>query len=153
MVRLTDLHAAGQQSAINLECPSFEDTPFVAPRPLSKRTVTIISSAGLIQRGDAPFRRGDSGYRTFTADIPNEEILLSHISVNFDRLPAVTDIELVFPRQTLSQMAEGKELGAAADEHYSYMGATDPVEMEKSAGELAGRLHSQGVDTAVLLPV
>lgn len=153
MVRFNDLHAAGQKSALELDCPSFEDSPFVAPKSLKKRTVALISTAGLIREGDTPFRGGDASYRTFTSDVPDEAIRLSHISVNFDRISAISDIELVLPRQTLSQMAKDREIQAAANEHYSFMGATDPAAMEESANELAARLHLLGVDSATLLPV
>jgi hypothetical protein len=45
------------------------------------------------------------------------------------------------------------KIGAVADTHYSFMGATDPRTMEVHARELAGRLHDNGVDSAVFLPV
>ena len=40
-----------------------------------------------------------------------------------------------------------------ADTHYSFMGATDPLEMEPYARELAGRLKQDNVDSVLLAPV
>ena len=44
-------------------------------------------------------------------------------------------------------------IGSVADTHYSFMGATDPVQMESYAREVAGRLKQDGVDAAILSPV
>jgi len=40
-----------------------------------------------------------------------------------------------------------------ADTHYSFMGATDPLQMEPHARELAGRLKQDNVDSVLLAPV
>jgi len=109
MARMEDLHAAGREALEALECPVFEDRPWVAPEPLSQRKVALISSAGLIKRGDRPFRGGDAGYRTFPSSVKDEDIMLSHISVNFDRTMAFRDLGGIFPRQMMRDLA-GNEL-------------------------------------------
>jgi hypothetical protein len=48
--------------------------------------------------------------------------------------------------------AEGT-IGSMADTHYSFMGATDPLQMEPHARELAGRLKQDKVDSVLLAPV
>lgn len=153
MVRLADLHEAGRQSALDLDCPSFTDTPFVSPKPLAQQKVAIVSTAGLIARGDAPFRRGDTSYRIFDDTTANDDILVSHISINLDRVSVIRDIELMFPRDTLAEIADGQAIGEAANEHYSFLGSSDPLAMEEPANSLAAHLHQQGVDSVVLLPV
>ncbi len=153
MVRMTDMHEVGKTNLLALECPTFTDKPFVAPKPLKDRKIAIVSSAGLIKRGEKPFKGGDAGYRTFSPATDKTEILVGHISVNFDRSAAIANLESVFPRETLRQMAEDGEIGAAADTHYSFMGATDPLKMEDEAKNLAATLKNDGVDTVVLLPV
>jgi hypothetical protein len=37
--------------------------------------------------------------------------------------------------------------------HYSFMGATDPLQMESHARQLAGQLKADEVDAVVLPPV
>jgi len=44
-------------------------------------------------------------------------------------------------------------IGSVAQTHYSFMGATDPVQMEPYARELAGRLKKDAVDAVILSPV
>jgi len=153
VVRLRDLHEAGQRGADALECPVFADKPFVQPIPAQQRKVTLVSSAGLIRRGDQPFRGGDTGYRTFTDDDDNADVLVSHISVNFDRTAAVRNIESVFPRTALREVAAEGHIGASADSHYSFLGSSDPVALEAEAKVLAGVLQQDKVNTVVLLPV
>lgn len=153
MVRLADLHPAGRESAKSLECPQFDDQPFVPVASLKDRSVAIVSTAGLIKRGEPPFRRGDASYREFTADNDNSDVVLGHISINFDRLAALENIETIFPRDTLAEMAAEGTIKATAKTHYSFMGASNPADMEPYAKELAAKLLNEGIDTAVLLPV
>jgi len=153
MVRMADLHEAGRQGAEALECPEFADRPFAPQIAAQDRKVAIISSAGLIQRGDRPFKGGDAGYRVFTDDVEDGDILISHISNNFDRTVAIESIESIFPRKALAEMSVAGEIGAVSSTHYSFMGATDPLTMEDEAAGLAQWLKADGVNTAVFLPV
>jgi hypothetical protein len=40
-----------------------------------------------------------------------------------------------------------------ADTHYSFMGASDPLQMEPHARALAGKLKEDRVDSVLLAPV
>ena len=153
MVRLSDLHAAGQQGAKALECPDYSGLDAASPAPRAQRKLALVSSAGLIRRGDMPFKGGDAGYRVIDNTLANEDILLSHVSVNFDRTAAIRNIEAIMPRQVAQQLVADGDIAALADEHYSFMGATDPKMMQESATEAAQRMLEQGVNTVVLLPV
>jgi D-proline reductase (dithiol) PrdB len=50
-------------------------------------------------------------------------------------------------------MAADGEIGSVADEHYSFMGAADPLTMEKSAREVASQMKQEGVNTVYLIPI
>ena len=50
-------------------------------------------------------------------------------------------------------MDEEGLIGSVASNHYSFMGATDPRDMEDDARHLAGVLKADQVDAVVLLPV
>jgi D-proline reductase (dithiol) PrdB len=50
-------------------------------------------------------------------------------------------------------MAADGEIGSVAATHYSFMGATDPVQMEGYAREVAGHLKQDKVDAVILSPV
>jgi D-proline reductase (dithiol) PrdB len=153
MARMTDLPQATQTNMANLECPRFETTPFVSGPPLAERRVAVVTSAGLVRRGERPFVSGDVDYRVLPADTPASQILMSHASVNFDRTAFQRDINVVFPLDRLRAMAAAGAIGSLAATHYSFMGATDPRGMEANARAVAGRLKSDRVDAVLLTPV
>ena len=153
MTRLTDLPPAQAKRLAELECPDFATRPWVTGPPLSQRRVAIVSSAGLVVRGESPFRGRDADYRVIPAATKADELLISHISINFDRTGFHEDWSVVFPLDRLRELAAEGMIGGVASTHYSFMGATDPVEMEPYARELAGRLKQDGVDAAILPPV
>jgi D-proline reductase (dithiol) PrdB len=153
MARMTDLPQATQANMANLECPRFETTPFVSGPPLAERRVAVVTSAGLVRRGEQPFVSGDVDYRVLPADTSASQILMSHASVNFDRTAFQRDINVVFPLDRLRAMAAAGAIGSLAATHYSFMGATDPRGMEANARAVAGRLKSDRVDAVLLTPV
>src|ERR1700690_2168759 len=153
MTRLTDLPPAQAKRLAELECPDFTTRPWVRGPALSQRRVAIVSSAGLVVRGENPFRGRDPDYRAIPADTKPEELLISHISINFDRTGFQEDWNVVFPLSRLKELAAEGVIGSVAQTHYSFMGATDPVEMESYARELAGRLKQDHVDAVILSPV
>lgn len=153
MTRLTDLVPAQAKRLAELECPDFETRPWVSGPALPQRRVAIVSSAGLVVRGGDPFRGRDADYRIIPADTRPGELLLSHISVNFDRTGFQEDWNVVFPIDRLRELAAEGAIGSVAKTHYSFMGATDPVQMEPYARELSGRLKQDAVDAVILSPV
>ena len=153
MTRLTSLPPEQAKRLAELECPDFTTRPWVAGPPLSQRRVAIVSSAGLVVRDENPFRGRDPDYRVIPADTKPEELLISHISINFDRTGFQEDWNVVFPLDRLKELAAEGLIGSVARTHYSFMGATDPVEMEEHARELAGRLKRDQVDAVILSPV
>jgi D-proline reductase (dithiol) PrdB len=150
---LTDLPPAQAQRLAELECPDFKTRPWVVGPSLGQRRVAIVSSAGLVVRGEDPFRGRDPDYRAIPASAKPEELLCSHISINFDRTGFQEDWNVVFPLDRLHELASERVIGSIAETHYSFMGATDPVHMEPHARELAGRLRSDQVDAVILSPV
>jgi D-proline reductase (dithiol) PrdB len=153
VTRLTDLPPAQAKRLAELDCPDFTTRPWVSGPPLSQRRVAIVSSAGLVVRGENPFRGRDADYRVIPADTKPDDLLISHISINFDRTGFQEDWSVVFPLDRLRELAAEGMIGGVAPTHYSFMGATDPVQMEPHARELAGRLKQDRVDAAILPPV
>jgi len=153
VTRLTDLPPAQAKRLAELECPDFERRPWVTGPALSERRVAIVSSAGLVVRSQDPFRGRDPDYRVIPAETRPERLLISHISINFDRTGFQEDWNVVFPLDRLSELATEGVIGSVAATHYAFMGATDPVLMEPHARELAGRLKRDAVDAVILPPV
>jgi D-proline reductase (dithiol) PrdB len=153
MARLTDLPTAMAERLAALDCPSFATTPWVDGLPLPQRRVAVVSSAGLVVRGGPPFRGRDADYRVIPAATQPDQLLISHISINFDRTGFQEDWNVVFPLDRLRELAAAGAIGSLAAAHYSFMGATDPVLMEANAREVAGHLKQDGVDAVLLSPV
>jgi len=153
MVRMADLTPAQRQTLPALPCPQFENQPWVRGGPLSERRVVIVSSAGLMLRGERPVTAADVRYRAIPHDAPAGDVLMSHVSVNYDRTGFQRDMNVAFPRDRLQELADAGVIGAVAPTHYATMGAVEPEGLEAQTRELAATLNSAGVDSAVLLPV
>ena len=76
MTRLTDLPPGQAKRLAELECPDFPTRPWMSGPGLSQRRVAIISSAGLVVRGENPVRGRDPDYRTIAATIAANDLLL-----------------------------------------------------------------------------
>ena len=153
MVRMVDLRESARASLEALDCPTLASKPWIQGPPLAKRRVAIISSAGLMLRGEKTVGRGASEYRAIPHAAPAGDILMSHVSVNFDRTGFQQDLNVILPRDRLDELVAAGEIGSAATTHYAFMGATDPRAMETPARAVAARLKAERTDSAVLLPV
>jgi D-proline reductase (dithiol) PrdB len=153
VTRLTDLPPAMAQRLAELDCPDFTSRPWVTGPALSQRRVAVVSTAGLVVRGELPFRGRDPDYRVIPGTTEARDLLTSHISINHDRTGFQEDRNVVFPLDRLNELAAEGVIGAVAETHFSFMGATDPVQMEPYAREVAGRLQSEAVDAIILSPV
>lgn len=136
-----------------LPCPTFERTPWVIGPVLKERRIVIISTAGLHRKGDRPFTVGATDYRVIPVNIAANELVMSHLSTNFDRTGFQQDWNVVFPLDRLKELVARREIGSLAQYHYSFMGATDPCKMEDTVRRLAGILKKEKVDSVLLLPV
>ena len=153
MARLDDIPEPTRTAVANIPCPRFDTTPFVAGPKLSERRVAIVSSAALIRRGDQPFPFGSGEYRAVPGSWNNAEILMSHVSINFDRAGFQRDINVVYPIDRLRELAADGVIGSVASTHYTVMGSTDPAAMVESADGIAAALLADRCDAVVLAPV
>ena len=153
MVRLSTFADKEREHLLNLPCPTFPKTPFLPPLNLANSRIAIVSTAGLHHRADRPFMLGDPGYRLIPTDIEGDDLVMSHISTNFDRTGFQLDMNMVLPLDRLNELAEDGLIGSVADYHYSFMGATDPTQMETQAREVARLLRNGRVDGVLLVPV
>jgi D-proline reductase (dithiol) PrdB len=151
--RLSEMPEVEARHLARIECPTHDDTPLLAGKPLAGRRVVVISTAGLHRRGDRPFQPGDGSYRVIADDTPANELVMSHISVNFDRTGFQQDLNVVFPIDRLRELVADGTVGSLASVHYSFMGAFPPAAAEPHAQHLAGLLKNDKVDAALLVPV
>ena len=153
MVRLEQYGEQERQHLLNLPCPTYDTSPFVTGVTVKESRVALISTAGLHKISDRPFAVGEYGYRLIPRNVQANDLVMSHISTNFDRTGYQLDLNTVFPLDRLNEMAEAGRLGSVAEYHYSFMGATDPVQMEQEACNLASILKKDHVDAVLLVPV
>lgn len=153
MARVQDIPEPTRSTVTTVDCPRFETRPFVTGPALSERRVALISSAALIKRGDKPFAFGSTEHRTLAADCPARDILISHVSINFDRSGFQRDINTVYPVDRLRELAEEGVIGGLGETNYTIMGASDPAGMTNSADRIAGQLRQERIDSILLSPV
>ena len=157
MVRLADLPEWDRDNMLKKipTLPKFGARPWVHGPALSRRRVAIITTAGLHVRGDRPFN-GTTGmdYRVIPEDVASADVIMSHLSVNFDRSGFQADWNVAFPLDRLKELARDGSVGSVARFHYSFMGAISPVtRYEPKARELAALLKQDAVDAVLLSPV
>ena len=157
MVRLSDL--PDEERAHHLDrlqmLPHLEATALIGGVPLDHRRVAIITTAGLHLREDRPYEGGSGmDYRVIPGNAEADDLVMSHVSVNFDRSGFQSDWNVVFPLERIRELAREKVVGSVARFHYSFMGATWPItKFESKVRELAGLLKQDHVDAVVLSPV
>src|SRR5262245_38427082 len=103
------------------DLPDFGLTPYVAGPPLPERRVAIVTTSGLHARGDRPFQVGSADYRVVPGDTPAGDIVMSHVSVNYDRSGFQEDVNVVFPLERLRELQAEGIVGSVSDFHYSFM--------------------------------
>lgn len=156
MPRLDQLSEVQRSSALFFPCMEHDTAPW-APfsKELSQSRVSLVSSAGLHLKGDKPFSGGDPTYRIIPSDSNAGDIIDSHVSIGFDRTGVYRDLNVAFPIDRLRELDQEGVIGSLAQDHYSFMGAQrDPIRLiEETGPEAAQRLHKQGVDVVLLVPI
>jgi D-proline reductase (dithiol) PrdB len=156
MVRLSDLHAS-EAEHLRARAEAMSTIPlgrWVTAKPLTESTVALVSTCGMHRRDDPPFTPGATDFRILPRGVEWGDVILSHISVNFDRSGLADDPNVAMPLDRLEEMAAAGEIGGVAPWHYTFMGAHPQPQMFEEAGSEVGRLlAADGVDVALLVPI
>lgn len=153
MPRLSDLPPEASAALDRLPLQTFDATPWAQAPSLHEARVAIVSTAGLHRPEDPVFQGGATDYRIIPGEIESSDLVMSHVSANFDRGGFQQDAELVFPLGHLRALAADRTIASVAGWHYSFMGATDPTGMVESGHEVGRLLRADGVSLALLVPV
>jgi len=156
MVRLSDLHEVEAEHMRQRAAVMHPVTPanWITPKPIRESKIAIVSTAGLHRRSDPPFKVGAIDYRLLPGDVDFADVVVSHISTNFDRSAFQQDPNIWFPLDRLREMAVDGEIGSVSNWHYSFMGAQPNHEALAATGEEVGRLlAADEVDVALMVPV
>ena len=153
MAHLSDMPEKQRNMIVNQDFPEYDDTPCVDGPALNERKIAIITTAGLHRRDDTVFTPGVGEYRIIPDDTDMNDLIMSHVSTNFDRTGFQQDLNLVFPIERLQDLQAEGEVGEVASYHYAFMGATPPMAHEAVAKDLAGLLHGDNVSGVILAGV
>lgn len=137
------------------EIPDFKGQPWVAGPPLAQRRVAIITTSGIHRRDDAAYSDGAAAndYRVIPGDVAADDLVMSHLSSNYDRTGFQQDANVVFPIDRLHELAAEGVIGSVAEYHYAFMGAARLQGLEPKARQVAGLLKRDAVDAVLLTPV
>lgn len=123
-------------------------------KPLSDCRIGLIASGGVYRRGQIAFHyRDDASYRVIPSDVPTDELRATHFA--YDTRDARSDINVVFPIDTLRSLVRDGRLGGLTDDCYTFMGGIYSARRvrEELAPALVERMTRQGADAALLVPV
>ena len=139
--------------------------PVWAPlrRPVEESKVALLTSAGLFLKDVQPpfdIERerneplwGDPTYRAIPRDVAQDQIDAAHLHLNTRDF--LIDFNVALPIRPFSLLAAEGEIGAVADEHYSFMGFQQsgaPEWRARYGPEVARKLKEAEVDILLLAP-
>jgi len=153
MVHLSEFPDKARDMLINQDLMQFDTTPWAKAPDMSTAKVCVVSTAGLHRSDDRPFQLMSTEYRIIPNDVNLSDLVMSHISTNFDRSGFQQDVNVALPLDRLRELEAEGAIGELAEYHYSFMGATPPDRLEAPARDLAGILKQADVDAVFLFPV
>ncbi len=108
---------------------------------LRQRRVALISTAGVHLRSGRPFGLGSGDYRVIPGDTDAKELLMSHVSSNFDRTGFQDDWNVIFPPDRLRELESRGLIGSVADDlkaFYTEAVTAHQGQTTVTSGQLAG---------------
>ncbi len=153
MVHLAEMPEKIRNMLISQDLPEFDTAPWADGPKLAERRIALITTAGLHRRDEAPFVADSGEYRVIPDDADMDDLVMSHISTNFDRTGFYRDLNVVFPIDRLRELRDAGVVGSVASRHFAFMGATPPHLMEPLARDLAAILREDAVGGIGLCPV
>jgi D-proline reductase (dithiol) PrdB len=153
-----------RESMAEIAVIDFGDPAFTTPKPLAQARVAIVTTSGLMRPGAEPWQHGQTSFRVIDRD--ERDLVVSHISPNFDRTGVAADLNVVYPIDRLEELAREGVIGEVAPRHLSFQGAMGngpqngpgvPTQLRTvvlDSGPAAARLLlDDRVDVVVLTPV
>lgn len=94
MACIEDIRHPTRDAIIGLAMPALDGQPWVRPKPLTRSRIAILKSAALHRRTEMPFEAGTPEFRELPSALAPADMLMSHISINFDRHATARDINV-----------------------------------------------------------
>lgn len=132
-----------------------EDTPPFVPlaKPLTDCRVALLASGGIYRLGQVAFHfKDDTSFRAIPVDTPADELRVTHFA--YDMTDARRDVNVVFPLETLKDLAGLGRIGSLVPNAYTFMGGiySSRKVREILAPALADCLIRDEVDVAIMVP-
>jgi D-proline reductase (dithiol) PrdB len=128
--------------------------PFIRPeKPLQDSRLALVTTGGVHlpdqPRFDIDDPAGDCSYREIPADVG--DLTWTHA---YYRPDEGSDLDAVFPLQTMRGLVEDGLVGELGPHHFSFMGAIHDSNLliESTAPEVAEKLVRDRVDAVLLTP-
>ena len=133
-----------------------EDAPPWVPVvvPLAEAKIGLIASGGIYATGQTAFHfKDDTSYRIIDTSIDTAELRATHFA--YDLRDARSDINAVFPLDTLRGLVEEGVLGSLSPTAYTFMGGIYSTRRVRDAlaPALVERVVTDDVDLVLLVPV
>lgn len=133
-----------------------EDPPPWHPlsKPLSQCRLGLVASGGIYVAGQVAFHwKDDLSFRKIPTDVNTSELRTSHFA--YDQTDARSDINVVFPIDTLRGLVREGIIGELADHMFAFMGGIYSARRvrDELAPKLTEALLAQRVDALLLVPV
>jgi len=129
--------------------------PFTRPaKAVADCRVALVASGGVYLKGQVAFHfKDDSSYREIPRDADYRDLRVTHFA--YDLTDARADPNVVFPLQTLRELAADGYLGEVGPRAYTFMGGiySSRRVREELAPAIAERLQKDEVDVVILVPV
>lgn len=151
MVSLADMPAIGRGFISELDMPDLKGQPWTTPTASNQRRISIVSTAAVSKRGEKPFTWLAKDYRVIGRN--DKDLVMTHVAVEYDRTAWQQDLNTILPLDRLDELAQAGDIDSIANEHYAFMGAADPRDMEKNARKVAAQMKQDNVNTVFLIPV
>jgi D-proline reductase (dithiol) PrdB len=144
---------AMRASLAELPVPALGPDRYQAPPRLHAARVALVTTAGVMRHGELPWNHEDPSFRAFSVSEPG--LLAAHVSLNLDRTGMVADLDVVFPRARLAELAADGTIGSVAPRHLSFMGSAYDIDglLARTGPEAARLLAADGVDAVVTIAV
>lgn len=128
-------------------------------KPLAECRVALVSSAGLVAPGQAPYdnetKGGDWSWRSIPAGVDIQSLTEHHRSDSWDHTGIEADRNMGMPLDRLHELAADGVIGEVAPRHISVMGSiTAPGRfIRQTVPEIVEALTADEVDVALMVPV
>ncbi len=123
-------------------------------RPMSRSRLGLIATGGIYVEGQTAFHfKDDTSYRAIPTDVDSQRLRATHFA--YDLTDARSDINVVFPIDTLRDLVAEGVVGALGEHAYTIMGGIYSARRvsEELVPGLVRRCREDELDAVLLVPV